>query len=144
MMHFSHFGLINTPFVFFFAFSSLLSLSFSPCLSLLDLCLFCHRPEPRSHWQPWLQQRAIVDFHGLLADSRRGPETHSQLCPFLGVSAAEVDEKYTYLPELLICLPLTYSLRPIAWPSFAPPPKGSRFIIVTDSSRFSLFFFLFL
>lgn len=80
-MPFSYFGLINTP-VFLSAFSSLLSLTFSPP-SLSNLYLG-HQLKLRSHQHPSLQQRAIADFCGLLDDRIRGSKPHSELCPFLG------------------------------------------------------------
>lgn len=118
---FSYFGLINTP-VFLSAFSSLLSLTFSPP-SLSNLYLG-HQLKLRSHQHPSLQQRAIADFCGLLDDRIRGSKPHSELCPFLGVSAAKVDGKHSCLPELLIFLPL----RPLSGAPFASLPKGPKSI----------------
>lgn len=133
-IQFSHFGLINTP-LLFFAFCTLLSLAFSPCLSLRGSL---PPPSPAGAQVP---PAALTPAEGNSGFSwapcwqEKGARAHSQQPPFSGgLSSQGGWEKQ----ELLICLRPTWSQSPAAWAPFAPPPRGSQFITVTDSSRLSL------
>lgn len=139
---FSDFELINAPLVFFFAFPSLLTLSF-----FLSLRLSPGSLPPVSPARAQFPLAALTPAEGNSGFSWapcwqwKGARAPLPALSFPG-GLSSWGGWETHLPPWATPPPAAYLL-PETWTPFTPPPKGSQFTMVTDSTHFSLLFFLF-